>query len=1022
MKLMAIVVLAIAVNLSAFEPFFIKDPAISPDGNTVCFSYKKDLWIVPFDGGTAKRLTSVVGDDTHPSYSPDGRSIAFNSEREGYDAVYYIPAGGGRAKKVISGNYTVTAWYKDSDALLLMGGERYVGNKLFRVNLDGSGLTDLNSIGFVYGDLSKEDDKFVFCHRGDPFREKMTGSGSGSLHLLDFATDSYYKIYDGRYTERYPVYSKTGNGIYFAGSDGERFQIFLLPQEEIGKQEPRVEQLTNFDWWSARDISIARENDRMVYEYFDGLWMLDPALKKAEKIEIDIKEDLFGPDTVNDINASSTDAFCVSPLGNWILYKYKFDLFAVPYEGGEIKRITSDANGISDFVISSDNETVYFTSLRSGEPRLFKTGIRSSKEPEMLSWSREKSIERLKYVKGRIFVFYSEGEDRNRLAVISNSKDEFTDIEKEKYVNDAEVSADGNYIFYSVLEPGLFRTDLYMYDLKQNKKEMLYSGVDWTSNFMLDPKEEFVFYNKGGVVYRSDMKNISEFHFEKDKWKDIFEKKDKKKKAEKEPEMKSEFFKKDLNSFEVELIKKPGFNYIISLNKNREIYYINDLDNNKSLRKTDYQAEKDELVTELKGNGINDLSFCDSTSTVFYLQEGRIKSFEIVSKKFKDTPFTMKYDYNRQEIYWKVFDELHSVFKRWFYDPDMHGADWTKLKTEYSNYLNIGLDSDSFASIIDEMVGDLNSSHTGYYPVKEPGPAALKYAYIGAEFDLVERLLKGLKIKRVLEGSALKTVHNIEAGDIITSVDGIEITPLTDIHTLFINKTGEKIRLDILKKDGKMLNITIKGLESDYQMKYRTWVSERHEMVDSLSAGRIGYVHIQGMSEGPLQKFKEDLFSETFGKEAVIIDVRYNGGGYTHDDLIEILTKKQYAYSAYRWNRAQKLKAPFDIWDKPSVVLINPSSFSDAEIFPAIYREMGLGKIIGTPTTGGVIGTGQYTLIDGSSMRLPRVGWYKKDGTNMEGNGVEPDIYVEPTFNQLINGDDPEIKKAVELMLEAVNN
>ncbi|MDD3045011.1 MAG: DNA primase, partial [Candidatus Delongbacteria bacterium] len=208
MKLMAIVVLAIAVNLSAFEPFFIKDPAISPDGNTVCFSYKKDLWIVPFDGGTAKRLTSVAGDDTHPSYSPDGRHIAFNSEREGYDAVYYIPAGGGRAKKVISGNYTVTAWYKDSDALLLMGGERYVGNKLFRVNLDGSGLTDLNSIGFVYGDLSKEDDKFVFCHRGDPFREKMTGSGSGSLHLLDFATDSYYKIYDGRYTERYPVYSK----------------------------------------------------------------------------------------------------------------------------------------------------------------------------------------------------------------------------------------------------------------------------------------------------------------------------------------------------------------------------------------------------------------------------------------------------------------------------------------------------------------------------------------------------------------------------------------------------------------------------------------------------------------------------------------------------------------------------------------------------------------------------------------------------------------------------------------------
>ncbi len=1022
MRLFSFSVLLISVQLWAFEPFFMKDPAISPDGNTVCFSYKKNLWAVPFEGGTAKRLTSVFGEDSNPSYSPDGKKIAFNSNRDGYSTIYYMPSGGGIAKKVISGNYLLTGWFKDSDELLLSAGERFVGNKLYKVKLDGSGLTDLNSAGFIYGDLSKDDDKFVFCHRGEPFREKMTGSGSGSLHLLDFATDSYYRIYDGKYTERYPVYSKTGKGIYFAGSDGERFQIFLLPQEEIGKQEPRVEQLTDFDWWSARDISIARENDRMVYEYFDGLWTLDPALKKAEKIEIDIKEDIFGPDVVSEANASSTDKYCVSPLGNWILYKYKFDLFAVPYEGGEIRRITTDSNGITDFVIASDNETVYFSMLVSGEPKLYKTDIRSAKTPEMLTWSREKAIDMIKYIKGRIFVFYSVGDERNKLALKDNSGDEFTDIEKGKYVIDADISADGSFVFYTVLEPGIFRTDLYMYDSKKNSRELIYSGVDWTNNFMLDPKEEFFFYNKGGVIYRSDMKNISEFHFEKDKWKDIFDKKDKKKKSEKDQEIKSDFFKKNLNSFEKEIIKKQGNNYIIALNKDREIFYINETDNNKSLWKTDYQSGKDELITEFKGNGIRKFSFCDSTSTVFYLQDGRIKSFEMASKKSKDTAFNTKYEYNRQEIFWKVFDEIHSVFKRWFYDPAMHGTDWEKQKKDFSAYLSINMDSESFSSIIDEMIGDVNSSHTGYYPVQEPGPAVMKYAYIGAEFDLKKRLEKGLRISKVYEGSVLMTVHNVQAGDILTAVDGVEITPKTDIFTLFVNKTGEKIRLDITKKDGKTANITIKGLESDYQLKYNTWVKERRDMVDRLSGGRIGYIHIQGMTEGPLQKFKEDLFSETFSKEALIIDVRFNGGGYTHDELLEILTKKQYAYSAYRWNRAEKLKTPFDIWDKPSVVLINTHSFSDAEIFPAIYREMGLGKIIGSPTTGGVIGTSHHTLMDGSSMRLPRVGWYRKDGTNMEGNGVEPDILVEPTFNQIINDDEPEIKKAVELMLEAIKN
>jgi C-terminal processing protease CtpA/Prc len=537
---------------------------------------------------------------------------------------------------------------------------------------------------------------------------------------------------------------------------------------------------------------------------------------------------------------------------------------------------------------------------------------------------------------------------------------------------------------------------------------------------MIDPKEEFIFYNKGNTVFRSELKNINEFHFEKDKWKEIFERKDKKKKEEKETDPKSEFSKKDIKDFEIPLLKNPGYNYIISLNKKREIYYINDFEDKKSLRKTDFQAKDDELITEFKGNNITSFMFCDSSSTVFYLQDSKIKSFELATKKIKDTPFSIKYDYSNQEVYWKVFDELHSVFERWFYDPDMHGTDWNKLKTAFSEYLKIPLDNESFSSIIDEMVGELNASHTGFYPKPDSDIKFVKTAYIGAEFDLRERLQKGLRLKKVYDGSILKTVHAIDSGDVILSVDGVEISPITDINSLFINKINEKIRLDILKNDGKKISPEIKGLESDYDLKYKTWVNERNAMVEKMSGGEIGYVHIQGMSQGPLQKFTEDIFTKNFSKKALIIDVRYNGGGHTHDDLIEILTKKQYAFSSYRWNRSEKLKSPYDIWDKPSVVMINRSSFSDAEIFPEIYREMGLGKVIGTPTSGGVIGTGHHTLMDGSSMRLPRVGWYRKDGTNMEGNGVEPDIYIDPTFNQLLNDDEPELKKAVELMLEAV--
>jgi tricorn protease len=1019
MKYSAIVIMAMSALALAFEPYFMKDPAVSPDGSRICFVYKNDLWVVPFDGGSARRLSSVDGSADNPDYSPDGRFIAFNSDKEGYNAVYYMPADGGESKKVITGDYIVIDWYKDSKHLLLTKRVHFKGSKLFKVSIDGSGLTDLDAAGFVYGDLSLENDKFVFSHNGEPYREKMTGSLNGSLFIYDPAVNSYYKIYDSPLTERYPVYSKTGRGIYFSRSDGERFQICLLPSNEIGKPEPKVEQLTNFDFWSARDISIAYENDRMAYEYFNELWTLEPETGKYGKVIIDIREDIFGSDTVIENNSSGSDMFSVSPRGDWVLLRHKFDLFAVPFEGGEVKRFTSDSPGITDIVTDDDNETVYFSQLVNGEPKLFRTSVKTNEIPLEVQWAKDKKIEGFKSIKGRLFVFYSKGDSRRMLALKDAKKDEFTDIVTDRYAVDADISADGNYVFYLTIEPGLGKRDIFIYDLKTRKNENLYSFFGPLWNPMIDPKEEFMFFNKENGVFRTDLKRISEFHFEKDKWKEIFEKKDKKKKDEKESPAVSKFDPADLKLSEKEVISRVGDNYIVNLTRDREIYYINEVENKYFLRKTDYESKNDELITEIKGSPINNIVFSDSASALFYLQDGVIRSFSLKDKKTKDTPFKVNYAYNKQDIYWKVFDEIHAVFGGWFYDPSMHGVDWAGIKKIYSAYLNTALDPETFGSIVDEMIGEVNASHTGYYPKNETGRKTFRIARTGAEYDLKLRLKKGLKINKVYEGTVLKDLHGIKAGDILVSVDGVTIAPETDIDQLFFNKAGEKIEL-LFEQNGVQKKVQIKGLEYDHDAAYRTWVTERSALVDSISGGRIGYVHIRGMSEGPLQKFIDDLFTNNFTKEALIIDVRFNGGGYTHDELIEIMTKRQYAYTSTRWGGNKKFQTPHDVWQKPSAVLINRNSFSDAEIFPALYREFKLGKIIGTPTSGGVIGTGSYTLIDGSSMRLPRVGWYTRDGKNMEGNGVEPDIYVDPTFNQILSDSEPEIKKAVEVLLDGL--
>lgn len=1021
MKRIFLPIMIIAIQLFSIEPNFMKDPAISPDGNTVCFSYRNDLWSVPYDGGTALRLTSVKGSDHGADYSPDGKLIAFNSDRDGYSAVYVMPAHGGKAEKVITGNYILVDWFKGSEYLLLMKNQQFVGSKMYKIKIDGTEFTDIDAIGYFFSDLSKDNDKMVFCHEGHPYREKYQGSTNGSLHILDLNTKKYSKLYDSSYTERYPVYSKTGKGIYFARSDSNIFQICRIADEEIGKKDPKVEQLTNFDNWSARDISIAYDNDKMVYEFFDELWLLDPVDKLPKKLEVNINEDILGSQLVIQNNASSTDRFYVSPNGNWILFKHKFDLYAVPYEGGDIKRITKGSNGIEDFVILNDNETIYYSAFIKGELKMFKTSIKDYSKSEIVEWSKDKFIEWIRMEKGRVFVYYSIGEERRRLAIKNLKNDKFEEIVPDKRVRDIVLSQDGNLLFYTELVSGLYSINLYLLNLKEKKEKLLFSYDEWLWGLHLDPKEEFLFYSIDQAIYRTDLKKVSEYHFEKDKWKDIFAKKEKKKDDKKKEEKKkpSKFFTTDLKNKQIKLLSKPGRNYIIKLTKDQKIFYINEFNEKIFLRKTDFEAKDDELITEITGGKIENISYSDSTGNIFYLQGNKIKTFEIKSKKVKETPIKLKYSYDRQDIYNKVFDEVHTAFKRGFYDPNMHGVDWDSIGNKYSNYLNITHDSESFESVIGEMIGEVNASHTGYYPKSKNEVQHIPIAKIGVEFDIKNRLEKGLKFTKVYYTSKLSTVYDIKAGDILLEVDDQIIGRNTDIDHLFVNKVGDKIKLKI-KLEKKEKIVEIKGLSGDYNLKYSDWVNDRKLKVDELSNGRVGYLHIQGMSDPSYKKFLDDLFAENFNKEALIIDVRYNGGGYTHDKLIEVLTKKQYAYSSSRWDKAERRKTPFNIWDKPSTVLINEKSFSDAEIFPSLYKELNIGKVIGMPTSGGVIGTSSHTLMDGSTMRMPLSGWWRMSGENMEGNGTQPDIVVNIPFEDKLKDNDLQLKRAVEEMLKEI--
>ncbi|HNQ44444.1 MAG TPA: S41 family peptidase, partial [Candidatus Cloacimonadota bacterium] len=320
---------------------------------------------------------------------------------------------------------------------------------------------------------------------------------------------------------------------------------------------------------------------------------------------------------------------------------------------------------------------------------------------------------------------------------------------------------------------------------------------------------------------------------------------------------------------------------------------------------------------------------------------------------------------------------------------------------------------------INEMIGDVNASHTGFYPRRDGERPYKAPAYLGLDLDYKKIVPEGLRIARVYPNTRLSSFYKLKEGDILLSIDGTRINPNTPIDSLLAGKAGKQVRLKVTSS-GAEKEITLKALSSreNYDLWYAFKTNRSRELVDRLSNGRMGYVHIPAMGNENYNTFVRDVFCDNHDKEALVIDVRGNVGGRIHDMLITLLAKQTYAYSTSRRYSREKRPEPLRTIDKPTIVLVDERSFSDGEIFPIVYQEVGLGKVVGMPSSGAVIGTWEYTLVDGSSMRMPGSGWYKLDGTNMEGTGAMPDIVVENDLNDLLAGRDKQLERAVEELLK----
>ena len=1046
LRLMFIVLMFLSMfNIAfSFEPHFMKDPAISPDGEMICFSYKSDLWLVSFFGGEAKRITSSPGIDENPVFSNDGNYIAYNSDKNGYNGIYTIPALGGISEEISRDGYSVVEWFEDDISLLVTNYKYRTRVGYYKLNTEHKEVIDLNISGSLFSSLSSDNKKIVFNWLGYGSREAYKGSWNGELWEYTFSDDSYKKLTNTNLTERYPVYShfdkksKDEDNIFFAGSDGKVFQLFKAKNYDF----KNIKQLTNFKNWSVRDISIAKSSNRLVFEKFDELWSCNPEGDKVQKISIDILEDFSqSAEKFSKGENKNVERFAISDNGKLITFVYKFDLFAVPTKGGNVIQITKDQPGILDLVIANDNQTIIFSAMdEKGNSLLYKTNVKDLTKIENLNWSEGKYIEELdKNRAGIVTIAYSIGEERNRIAILDSTNTLIHEIiKKDNVQSNFETDADLEYGFYSTVSPDRWTSHLKMYDFENDKSINIYNNNGDLGSFKIsDDRKTLLFNYSGDDIARFDLVEKEDFYLDKDLWenilKDYSSERDKKKDDNKEKN-KSDSKKEKVNitltkdnaeTRYSKIITREGRNKIIDFVTDSTFYYVNYNDDKITLRKSDIFGNIDKSIYETKSDNFGNLRFNKKTGVLFLLKSNKISKFNIKSKKFESIKFDFNYIYNKDILYDKTFSQIWTDFGRAFYDENMHGNDWEEMYDRYFSYMTYCNTGEEFQTIINEMIGEINSSHSEFSAYREKRNIN-KYerSGLGFELDFKNRPDNGIFFEKIYRKSKLNKVFNIKKGDKLLKVNNKEIDKSTDIEPLFYNLVNKKTILEIETKDS-VKTILIKGIsrKAHYNLFYDDWITDRKEKVDKLSKNRVGYLHIRSMNGSSYNKFYQDLFANNFDKEALIIDIRRNGGGNTHDRLIEVLTKKQYGMNTNRFFGSKKMKTPGNIWDKPIILVMNEYSMSDAEIFPMLFKEYKLGKIVGVETSGYVIGTWSgIEMLDGSRIRKPFVGWYKKDGTNLEGNGIKPDIEVKQSFNQLLNDEDVQLQRAVEEMLKEISN
>ncbi len=1019
MNRIALFLFAVAAGpLAAQDPIrFARTPDISPDGKTVAFSYLGDIWTVEAIGGVAKPVTSHEAHDAYPCFSPDGRWLAFSSNRHGQYDVFVSPAHGGKPRRLTfdSAQDMVVGWAPDGKSVLF-NSNRGPGfppmPELFSVPLDGGRETklpfkDAKDVTYAPGGTAAA---FV-RGPGTWYRKSYRGSSNDDIYLStpDGTTVKQFTAFNGQDTA--PMWAADGKKLYFVsevlGNPANILHVDLNPATAPPTPVSAARQLTKHTEDGVRRAKISGNGEWIVYECGGDLWITSTKDGSPRKLAIEVHaDDKFNADRVQTYTRDVSE-YALSPDENSVAFIVHGDVFAMPAKGGKANRLTDTPGVEHGLSWSADNKKLVFVSDRNGYEELYllesddpdtsdlTKAIRTKTKPLTTTPEAEMGPSfspdgtRIAFLRsGKLFTMKADGTDTKALV-------------DQQQVYDYDWSPDGKWVVYSRAD-GSFSSEVYITPLDGSKPPVnvtryatVNADVNWAGN-----KISFMSQRRGSMgLYVLNLQKPSNTGSA------------------------GSGTATDIDWEDLHLrAERPGNVPATegSISKNGKQVAFRGTSNGDDLWVAN--ADGGALNRVTTGNtGPHEIRWTKG-GTVWFLDNGG--SLRNVLPGVTTTPntvgFTAKLTIRRDEEFLEMFDQSWRHLSDGFYDAKHHGVNWSNVREKYRALVpHVAMKEDLY-SLVSLMLGELNASHLGISGfTRNPDEET---ADLGLLFDETYKG-PGLKIAEVIKrGPADKRGISLKAGDIITAIDRTTVTDKTNLSQLLNAKSGENVMLEVAGnpadlKATRKLELQAANRAKVGQLLYERWTEKNAEAVAKAGGGKIGYIHIPSMDEAGLEQFVRSLYSDNFDKEAVVIDVRYNGGGFTHDQVLNYLGAKEHTVFRQRDGGEGLVMRNFDRkWTKPSAVLINNRSYSDAEIFPSAYRSLGYGKIVGQATGGLVIGTTATRLIDGSSFRLPRTGVFTSKGVNMEREGVTPDIAVDAAPEDLAKGFDAQLTKAVEVL------